>query len=77
MQEQQSFRVQATITLADNSAMEVPLDVFAVDSDHARRMVTREHVLSVSDDWGRPIRNVTVRSVLAIRRVSKLLNSTA
>ena len=77
MQEEQAFRVRATITFADNSAMDVPFDVLAVDSNHARSMVTREYALSVTDDWGRPIRDVTVRSVRAIRRASKMLSSTA
>ncbi len=77
MQAEQAFRVRASITFADNSVMEVPFDVFAVDRDQARAMVTREYVLGVTDDWGRPIRNVTVRSVRAIRRATKMLSSTA
>jgi len=78
MQAEQAFRVRATIRLADNSVMEKrPFDVLAVDRDQARAMVTRQYVLSVTDDKGRPIRNVKITSVRAIRRATKVLSSTA
>jgi hypothetical protein len=65
------FRVRATITLVNNGCMEVPFTVYGIDEDDVRKQVTPDYIMkSVSDDWGMPIRNVTILEVRAVGRVA-------
>ncbi len=67
--EWREFQVDVTITFVNNSCMDVPFVAYGYDEDDVRRQITVDYVMrSVSDDWGMPIRNVTVLSVQAVGR---------
>jgi rRNA maturation endonuclease Nob1 len=57
-----TFRVRAELTFVNGDRSQpFSFAVEAEDKDDARRRVTKDYIMqNVSDDWGVPIRNVTV-----------------
>jgi len=63
-----AFRVRYTLNFVNGDCSQpLSLKLNASSEDDAKRQVTREYILAnVSDDWGVPIRNISITDVKAI-----------
>lgn len=71
------FQVRARVTLVDNGYMDVSFPVQGADEDDVRTRVTPTYVMrNVSDDWGKPIRSVSVLRLQAVApRAQKVMKA--
>jgi hypothetical protein len=65
-----TFRATVRIGFVDGAETDVRFTIEAGDEDDVKRQVTREYIMAMSNDWGRPIVNVTLIQAEAFGRGS-------